>query len=155
MVRENYESEKIEIAFNPLLGKFEVADAAIRRNKLYIPNISVIWDEKTDIFELVDNYLKALTTDREITDEERITIRRAFSKLQNLINYPFTALVLSPNISEEQVSEVFVRINSEGKTLNQADFILTLMSVFWDEGRAQLEDFCRRARKPVKGEPSP
>jgi hypothetical protein len=155
VVRENYESEKIEIAFNPLLGKFEVADAAIRRNKLYIPNISVIWDEKTDIFELVDNYLKALTTDREITDEERITIRRAFSKLQNLINYPFTALVLSPNISEEQVSEVFVRINSEGKTLNQADFILTLMSVFWDEGRAQLEDFCRRARKPVKGEPSP
>ena len=38
-----------------------------------------------------------------------------------------------------------------GKTLNQADFILTLMSVFWDEGRTQLEDFCRRARKPTRG----
>src|SRR5204862_105455 len=32
------------------------------------------------------------------------------------------------------------------KQLNQADFILTLMSVFWDQGRSQLEDFCRRAR---------
>ena len=42
----NYESEKIEIAFNPLLGKFEMADAAIRRNRLYIPNISVIWMKK-------------------------------------------------------------------------------------------------------------
>jgi hypothetical protein len=155
VVRENYESEKIEIAFNPLQGKFEVADAAIRRNKFYIPNISVIWEEETDIFELVENYLKTLSTDRPITDEETRTIKKAFTRLQSLINFPFTALVLSPNITEEQVSEVFVRINSEGKTLNQADFILTLMSVFWDEGRAQLEDFCRRSRKPAKGEPSP
>ncbi len=39
-------------------------------------------------------------------------------------------------MDEEQVAEVFVRINSEGVTLNQADFILTLMSVFWEKGRA-------------------
>ena len=32
--------------------------------------------------------------------------------------------------------------------MNQADFILTLMSVFWDEGRIQLEDFCREAILP-------
>ena len=36
-------------------------------------------------------------------------------------------------MEEEQVAEVFVRINSEGVTLNQADFILTLMSVFWEK----------------------
>ena len=50
---------------------------------------------------------------------------------------------------------MFVRINSEGKKLNQADFILTLMSVFWDEGRFQLEDFSRRSRTPRTGAPSP
>lgn len=155
VVRENYNKEKIEIAFNPLQGKFEVADAAIRRDKSYIPNISVIWNEKTDIFELADDYLEAITTDPGISQQDIKTIKKAFTRLQNLINYPFTALVLSPNITEEQVSEVFVRINSMGKTLNQADFILTLMSVFWDEGRTQLEDFCRRARKPTRGEPSP
>jgi hypothetical protein len=33
-----------------------------------------------------------------------------------------------------------VRINSEGITLNQADFILTLMSVFREKARKQLED---------------
>ena len=43
VVRENYQQEIIEIAFNPLLQKFEVADAAIRQDKTYIPNISVIW----------------------------------------------------------------------------------------------------------------
>jgi len=51
-------------------------------------------------------------------------------------------LELSANISEEDVADVFVRINSKGTPLNQADFILTLMSVFWDEGRTQLERFC-------------
>src|SRR5690606_13263256 len=48
----------------------------------------------------------------------------------------------------EQVADVFVRINSEGKKLNQSDFILTLMSVFWDEGRTALEDFSIETRRP-------
>ena len=71
------------------------------------------------------------------------------------MTFPFTALELASDISEEDVSDVFVRINSEGTPLNQADFILTLMSVFWDEGRAELEHFCRNARQPAKGTASP
>ena len=63
--------------------------------------------------------------------------------------------VTRPHLLGRQVAEVFVRINSEGKQLNQSDFILTLMSVFWDEGRAELEEFCREARKPSPGRPSP
>jgi hypothetical protein len=40
--------------------------------------------------------------------------------------------------------------------LNQSDFILTLMSVFWDQGRADLEVFCSDARNPsTDGRPSP
>ena len=61
---------------------------------------------------------------------------------------PFHCNGIVSTVSEEQVSDVFVRINSKGIELNQADFILTLMSVFWDEGRKELEDFCRRARNP-------
>ena len=71
------------------------------------------------------------------------------------MSFPFTSLTLSPWISEEQVAEIFVRINSAGKALNQSDFILTLMSVFWDEGRAQLEGFCRKARTPSTNGASP
>jgi len=155
VVRENYESEKIEIAFNPLLEKFEVADAAIRRDKTYIPNISVIWEENADVFELVQGYLNNLSNARDVTNEERKTVQKSVMNLSNLLSFPFTVLELAAHIDEEQVSEVFVRINSEGKKLNQSDFILTLMSVFWDEGRTDLENFCRLARKPVMGEASP
>jgi uncharacterized protein with ParB-like and HNH nuclease domain len=81
VVRENYASEQIEIAFSPLTEKFEVADAAIRRDKSFIPNISVLWNPETDLFELVDGYLEGLGGVREITPEEKRRIRKAFSKL--------------------------------------------------------------------------
>ena len=71
------------------------------------------------------------------------------------MGYPFTALQLSQNTTEEAVADVFVRINSQGKTLNQADFILTLMSVFWEEGRVQLEEFSRLSMSPSADGPSP
>ncbi len=155
VLRQNFEHETIQIAFNPLMEKFEVADAAIRRDKSYLPDISTLWSEKTDLFEVVDDYLSGLSSTREVSEQEKRQIRKAISKLQGLLSFPFTALELDANISEEDVSDVFVRVNSKGTPLNQADFILTLMSVFWDDGRAELERFSREARKPSKGVASP
>src|SRR5579859_7114867 len=40
---ENYTQRQIEVAFRPSDGKFEVADAAIRRDPEWIPNISQLW----------------------------------------------------------------------------------------------------------------
>ncbi len=156
VVRENYEKEKIEISFNPLTEKFEVADAATRRDPSFIPNISVLWDKnKGGLFDLVNDYIKANKQNGELTLENIKQIQTSMGKLNDLLNFPFIALELSANISEEQVAEIFVRINNEGKPLKQADFILTLMSVFWDEGRTALEEFCRLARIPGSESPSP
>lgn len=64
------------------------------------------------------------------------------------MDYPFTVLEVSSSVDEEHVAEIFVRINSKGTPLNQGDFILTLMSVFWDDGRKELEEFCSQAKIP-------
>ncbi len=56
VIRENFKAEKIEIAFNPLEDRFEVPDAALKRNKRFIPNISVVWDPQTDFFAFVASY---------------------------------------------------------------------------------------------------
>ena len=91
-----------------------------------------------------------------MNDEEEDKLTEAIDRLFDLQAYPFTALELSSTVDEEQVAEVFVRINSQGVTLNVADFILTLMSVFWDDGRIALEKFCGSSRQPpVDGKPSP
>jgi len=155
VVRNNYDSERLLIAFNPIEERFEVTDAAIIRDKTFISDISRIWSKETDIFDLVEDYLEGLKTTRDLTTDETKHIKKSITKLQSLVSFPLTALELAADISEEDVSDVFVRINSKGTPLNQADFILTLMSVFWDEGRAELERFCQQARVPAKGLASP
>jgi hypothetical protein len=155
IIRETYSTEKIEIAFNPLDDRFEVPDAAIRRNKAFIPSISAVWDTSTNPIQFAISYIASLQSFREVSPDEIDRAQKAIGRLHSLLQFPFTALELSAQVEPEQVADVFVRINSEGKKLNQADFILTLMSVFWDEGRSQLEDFSRRAGTPSTGTPSP
>tara|TARA_B110000003_G_scaffold132398_1_gene134418 strand:+ start:674 stop:2941 length:2268 start_codon:yes stop_codon:yes gene_type:complete len=160
VIRENYDSEKIEIAFKPLEGKFEVADAGIRRSPEWISNISECFRKDASQYAIVGDYLKKLKKIREddgkdFNSEEQKKCELAFQKLFGIGSFPFTVLQLSAGIDEEQVAEVFVRINSKGKSLNQADFILTLMSVFWEDGRKELEAFCKSSRKPEKGKPGP
>ena len=146
--RHDYKDQKISIAFRPNDGTFEVTDAAIERDPEYIFNISELWAGKTSRNHLSRVYRKSQTTSVVMANEEEDRLTEAIDRLYDLQNYPFTALELSTTVDEEHVAEVFVRINSQGVTLNQADFILTLMSVFWDEGRAELEHFCRESRIP-------
>lgn len=146
VLRENYEREQIEISFNPLEEKFDIPDAATRRSSEWVHNISEVWNT-SNIIQFTIAFVAKLKESRELSPEEESTIQNNIGKLHNLREFPFSALKLSANMNEEEVAQVFVRINSTGKSLNQADFILTLMSVFWDTGRMELEDFARRARQ--------
>lgn len=153
----DYRNRQIEIAFRPRDGKFDVADAAIRRDLEWIANISDMWSSGKSSRRLVNDFINQLATKSELTEEEEELIAHNLDRLFDLQKYPFTALEIAPTVDEEQVADIFVRINSEGVSLNQADFILTLLSVFWDEGRAELERFCRISRHaPAPGsKPSP
>ncbi|MDR5837572.1 DUF262 domain-containing protein [Caballeronia sp. LZ034LL] len=155
VLRANFKKERIHIAFNPLSGRFDVADAAIRKDRNYIPDISVLWtaDFKPGVFRKA--FIKQLSEIRDLTDDEEAKIEDAIDHLRNLPNYQFVALTLASSVNEETIAEVFVRINGTGKPLNQADFIMTLMSVFWDEGRAELERFALNATQPSDGQSSP
>lgn len=149
VLRENYKPDRIYIAFRPKDQKFEVADAATVRDPEFIPDISALWSGDIPRNRFVKDYFRNLREYREVSESEEDELSEAIDQLYDLQNYPFTALELAHNVNEEEVAEVFVRINSKGTILNQADFILTLMSVFWDQGRTDLEHFCRSARQPA------
>lgn len=155
VLRANFKKERIQIAFNPLSGRFDVADAAIRKDRGYIPDISAIWasDFKAGAFRKA--FISQLSEIRDLSDEEEATIEDSIDHLRNLPNYNFVALTLASSVNEETIAEVFVRINGKGKALNQADFIMTLMSVFWDEGRFELEEFAQKSVLPSDGQSSP
>jgi hypothetical protein len=154
VMTEDYDAQTIQIAFRPRDQKFEVADAAIRKDPEFITNISDLFRHASS-YSFIKEFIEKLKGYRELSPQEESAIASGIDRVYDLRNYPFTALELSANVNEEHVAEVFVRINSKGVVLNQADFILTLMSVFWDEGRAQLEHFCQESRKPSFGKPSP
>jgi len=155
IMRKNFVKEKIIISFKPLDGTFVVADASTERSNEYIYNVTDIWSSEINIFSLSRNFILKLKEKRGLTEEEIRTIQDNINKLKNLEAYPFSTLELNPDISEEAVADIFVKINSQGQTLNMADFILTLMSVFWDEGRMELETFSREAKDSSGTEVSP
>ena len=155
IVRGDYSTGRIRIAFRPDDQTFQVTDAAVERDPEFIPDISEVFEGGFHSF--VSGYLKRIEAYREIEldDAEKNRLVENVDRLKDLQNYPFKAIELDQNVDEEHVAEVFVRINSEGVQLNKADFILTLMSVFWENGRRELEDFSRLAKSPsIKG-PSP
>ncbi len=142
----DYEQKKIKIAFKPIDVTFKVGDAATDRDPEYIADLSSLWSGEGD-FAIISSFINQLKEKREISKDEEKTISANIQSLININKYPLTALEIAPNLEEEIVSDIFVRINSQGVNLTQADFILTLLSVYWEEGRKEIEQFCIDSRK--------
>lgn len=156
VVDKEFARRKIQIAFHPLSARFEVADAAIRRNPEWIADVSKVFTDRLGALSVVRDYLKRLEEVRELTDEQRLAVETNVSRLVQLENLQVNVLQIGAEAGEEQVAEIFVRINSKGQRLNQADFILTLLAVFWEEGRKGLEAFAKACRVPPADDtPSP
>jgi hypothetical protein len=142
----DYEKKKIKIAFKPIDSTFKVGDVATDRDPEYIADLSSLWSGEGD-FAVISSFISQLKEKREINKEEEKVISANIQSLINISKYPLTALEIAPNLEEETVSDIFVRINSAGVSLTQADFILTLLSVYWENGRKEIEQFCIDSRK--------
>lgn len=60
-----------------------MADASICRDKSFIPSISLLWDDKTDLFEVVENYLEGLSASRDVTVGESKVINPNSWRIEN------------------------------------------------------------------------
>lgn len=155
VLTKSFENRQIQIAFRPSDETFEVADAAIRRDPEFIPDITELWKDRYRA--TVRAFLARLAENRgeEMPEDEEEDLEGRIDRVRDLRDFRFQVIQLNANADEEQVAEIFVRINSEGVQLNQADFILTLMSVHWEKGRRELERFSRDAVDPSVQGPSP
>ena len=139
IINADFKEELIRIAFHPLKEKFEVTNSPIEKDQERIADISVLWKPETHTFTFIEGFLARLKERRDLSFHEERKIPVAIGRLAKLEDYPITAMEISYSVDEDRVAEIFVRINSKGTPLNQADFILTLMSVFWDHrGSAYL-----------------
>jgi hypothetical protein len=149
---KNFQKKSIAISFRPTTGEFEVSTIAHQRDPEWIEDISKIFMKSESAYTVTSNFIKHISAHRELPSEEQGNIEKNIEKLLHLKKYPFSALEINSFTDEEDVADIFVRVNSQGQSLKQADFILTLMSVFWEEGRKALADFSETSRKPdIKG----
>lgn len=154
IVTKSFDEINVRIAFRPEDQTFEVTDAAIERDAHFIPDITALWDRggyKSTVRQFFGRL--AQTSGQPLSDEAKDQLEERIYWVRDLHDFHFQVVELGASADEEQVADIFVRINSEGVKLNQSDFILTLMSVHWEKGRRQLEDFSRDA--VIAGLPGP
>ena len=153
VINSNYQEKEIIISYHPLQNKFEVAYQATKNDKEWIYNISDVFVSNT--YSFINKYIKVLeeyrkSKGKEVSEEERVIIAENINEVANLKNHNLPVFDIKANAEEEDVSEVFVRVNSGGVTLKQNDFILTLLSLYWAEGRKLIETFSEESRYPIR-----
>ncbi len=146
VIDKTYKRIKIKIAFNPISERFEVQNPAILKDKTWLPDISEAIDGKIDLFEIAESYF-------EINPE--VDKRQVRNALTNLINIPkkqIGIIELAHDLDIETVTEIFIRINSKGVVLSQADFAMSKIATNTEykgnELRKAIDYFCHLAIAP-------
>lgn len=152
VINSKYVEKNIIISYNPLRDKFEVGYQATKNDPEWIYNISDVFTT-TNITKLIINFTKKLeeyrlSKEEALSDKEQDALSENITALSNLKQHALPVFDIKANAEEEDVSEIFVRVNSGGVSLKQNDFILTLLSLYWDEGRKEIEQFSKDSTSP-------
>ena len=144
VVNKTYQRVKIKIAFHPINERFEVQNPAIIKDKTWLPDISQAING--DLFEIADHYFELNP------DVDKKQVRNAFSNLMNVPKKQIGIIELDADLDIETVTEIFIRINSKGVVLSQADFAMSKIASNTEyngnELRKAIDYFCHLAIAP-------
>lgn len=157
---QSFGSRNIRIAYDPIEREFHTWDAAVAKDARYIPDVSEVFkakrENRTSVFRR--DYIKRLSESNEkrgkaqLTGSEEAAIEDGINELLNLeTTYIIPILTISNRADEEQMSQIFIRVNSGGTKLTEDDFIMTLLSVYEPETRQRIEDWCEASHTPGIG----
>ena len=142
-----FEKKRIAIAFRPRDEAFEVAGAVTRSDPEFLSDITELWHSgfRTTVQAYFERLQQKIGT--HLDEQERQRLENRLDHVRDLRKMvSFEVIEMTEDASEEDVAEIFIRINSKGVSLSQADFVLTLLSVHWERGRLELEEFSRKAK---------
>jgi len=151
VVDASYKKKRITIAFNPIEETFEVCNPAIRKNIRWISDIADVFDVGFDAWEFVNQYCEA----NGITGKQS-DINKTIMKLMAIKGINLGVTELSQSLTIDEVTDIFIRINSQGVVLSQADFAMSKISSDDKYGgsiiRKMIDYFCHFMRRPSDSE---
>jgi hypothetical protein len=146
VLNDDYETVQIRIAFNPQEEAFEVSNPAIQKNVAWLPDVAKVFDPSTSVFQLVNDYCSANT------GSSHDKVFKVIEKLRGIVHNHVGIIELAEDLDIETVTEIFIRVNSAGSPLSQADFAMSKIAVNETYGgnmlRKAIDYFCHLAVAP-------
>ncbi|PWB42037.1 MAG: hypothetical protein C3F19_04500 [Rhodocyclales bacterium] len=146
VLNDDYETVQIRIAFNPQDETFEVSNPAIQKNVAWLPDVAKVFDPGVSVFQLVSDYCAA---NAGVSQND---VFKVIEKLRGIVHNHVGIIELSENLDIETVTEIFIRVNSAGSPLSQADFAMSKIAVNESFGgnmlRKAIDYFCHLAVAP-------
>lgn len=150
VLNDDYESKRIKIAFNPLYDgedtPFAVLTPVIDKDSAWISDISVLFKPGFNSWEFVNDYIRA----NEGCDPGTVNAR--INDLQGIATRQIGCIAVDADCSIDEVTEIFIRINSKGAVLSQADFAMSKIAADEEHGgnmlRKAIDYYCHLAVKP-------
>ncbi len=146
VLTKDYETVRIRIAFHPTDGKFEVTNPAIQKDPAWIADIATLFSPNAKLLQITKAYAKSNG------DVDEDTLFGIFERLRKIINNNVGVIELADDLDIETVTEIFIRVNSAGATLSQADFAMSKIAANSTYGgsalRKAIDYFCHLAVAP-------
>lgn len=148
VIDKDYCETNITISFHPAIEAFATLTPAIARDKSWIPDISAFMRREGGLLDAVTEYCD------KNPDVDRSLIGKALDKLIQIKNSQIGFIELDATLDIETVTEIFIRINSKGVVLSQADFAMSKIASYDKEDnfgvnlRKCIDYFCHLSRDP-------
>jgi hypothetical protein len=146
VLTKDYETVRVRIAFHPGEERFEVANPAIRKDASWIPDISEVFSPAARLLQMTKAYVSA----NPGVDEDEMFAK--LERLRKIINNHVGIIELAEDLDIETVTEIFIRVNSAGAPLGQADFAMSKIAANDTYGgntlRKAIDYFCHLAIAP-------
>jgi len=123
VLTKEYQNIRIKIAFNPQDEKFEVSNPAIQKDPIWLPDIADIFHPSAKLLQITRSYV---TANNGVNED---ILFSTIEKLRKIVNNHVGIIELADDLDIETVTEIFIRVNSAGAQLSQADFAMSKISV--------------------------
>lgn len=145
IVNREYKEVRVRISFNPQTEEFKTRTAVTEKEPEWIEDISVLMQDDAGYFDVIDTYLER----NPAADRKQVQ-----TNIQNLVSIKskqIGMIELDSSLDIETVTEIFIRINSQGVVLSQADFAMSKIAAYGTYGvnlRKLIDYFCHVAIAP-------
>lgn len=146
VMTKDYQPIRIRIAYNLRTRQFEVLNSAIARDSAWVPDIASQFTTDYSFMSTIRDYMQ------RNPDADENEIAKSLELLKNFVYNQIGLIELDHDLDIDTVTEIFIRVNSSGTTLGQADFAMSKIAANEEYGgpilRKAIDYFCHLATTP-------